>query len=142
MPTEEEDQRKAFGEGFAGATQSELAAMPDAELAQWQAGWKPGTEKHILAEKEWVRRLTTRQLQEQYRYEERLARANRWWSIGAATLGIVGTLAGAWFGAHLEGAKTSEHSQSSAVVSPSAASKPIAPGSSPSSAPSAGSQVR
>lgn len=33
-----------------------LSDMTDNELAQWQAGWKPGTENHILAEKEWARR--------------------------------------------------------------------------------------
>jgi hypothetical protein len=36
---------------------TEPAAMTDDELASWQGGWKPGTSQHILAEKEWQKRM-------------------------------------------------------------------------------------
>ena len=91
-------EEEAFAEGFVGVGRDDLAAMPDAELAQWQAGWKAGTTKHILAEKEWARRLTMRQLHEQFKLEERVARVNRWWGIGASIIGVIGTLGGVWLG--------------------------------------------
>ena len=99
--------REAFIEGFVGVSRSELEEMPDVELAQWQAGWKAGTEKHILAEKEWTRRLTMRELREQFKLEEQVARVNRWWSVGAAFIGVVGTLAGAVLGAWWQASSSS-----------------------------------
>jgi len=95
-------EQAAFAEGYAGVSLGELARMPDAELATWQSGWRPGTDKHILAEKEWQRRTAQRELREQFKLEERLANANRWWAMGVAVIGVIGTLAGVWLGKYLE----------------------------------------
>jgi hypothetical protein len=96
----------------------DLSRMSDAELAVYQAGWKARTHYDILAEREWQRRMVGHELQEQFKLEERLAQANqahaaeiaksaqehverlssntRWWSLAAAVVGVLGTLAGAW----------------------------------------------
>lgn len=92
----------AFDEGFVGVSPSELARMSDAELATLQSGWKPGTDKHILAEKEWQRRTALRQMREQFKLDERIANGNRWWSIAAAAIGIIGTLVGVVLGKWLD----------------------------------------
>lgn len=100
-------------------TPDNLEYLPDAELAKWQAGWKSGTDMHILAEKEWARRLAARQLKEQFRLEEQLAKANRWWGIGAASIGVVGTLAGAWLGAHWQSTRAEIPAVTPTSVTPS-----------------------
>jgi hypothetical protein len=99
-PNQTED--AAFSEGFVGVSLSKLARMPDAELATWQSGWKPGTDKYILAEKEWQRRIALRELREQFKLEERLATSNRWWAMAAAVIGVIGTLAGVGLGKWLD----------------------------------------
>ena len=95
--------------------------MPDSELAQWQSTLKAGEPKHILAEREWQRRMLSHQLEKQYDLDARLAkgaeshaerivqssqlhaaelnRSNRIWSVWVAVIGIVATLLGAWYGA-------------------------------------------
>ena len=113
-------EEEAFVEGFMDASTRELMAMSDAELAVWQAGWRPGTERHILAEKEWARRLSGRQLREQFKLEERLAQRNRWWSVGAAALGVLGTVVGTFLGAHLTSSSPPETTSASASSEPSA----------------------
>ena len=138
--TESSSEQEAFSEGFVGIRRKELEAMPDAELAQWQAGWKSGTEKHILAEKEWARRLAMRQLREQFKLEEKVARVNRWWGVGASLIGVVGALAGVWLGAIMASqsgspnvsknsvAPTAKPAQESTpAVAASAAIKPVKP---------------
>ena len=95
-------ERADMAEGYAGVSLSELAQKSDVELATWQSGWTPGTDKHILAEKEWQRRIALRELKEQFRLEERLANGNRWWAIAAATISVIGTLLGVWLGRQLE----------------------------------------
>lgn len=107
----------AFTEGFAGVSLSDLARMPDAELATWQSGWKAGTDKHILAEKEWQRRIALRNLREQFKLDERIANGNRWWSIAAATIGVIGTLLGVWLGKQSEPNHQSAKPQESAAMS-------------------------
>ena len=102
MPEDKSD-RKAFAEGFAGVTQEELEALSEVELAQFQNGWNPEATRDILASKEWERRLAMRQLQEQFKLEEKVANINRWWGIWASVIGVVGTLAGAVIGAKLQG---------------------------------------
>lgn len=92
----------AFAEGFVGISLHQLSRKPDADLAIWQSEWKPGTANHILAEQEWQRRITVRQLHEQFRLEERIANGNRWWSIVAAVIGVIGTLAGVGLGKWLD----------------------------------------
>ena len=109
-------EQAAFAEGFAGVSLSELAQMPDVELATWQSGWKPGTDKHILAEKEWQRRIALRELREQFRLEERLANGNRWWSIAAAVIGVIGTLLGVWLGKQSEPSRQAVAPQVSATT--------------------------
>ena len=112
-----QSKQAAFAEGFAGVTLSELSQMPDVELATWQSGWKPGTDKHILAEKEWQRRIALRELREQFRLEERLANGNRWWSIAAAVIGVIGTLLGVWLGKQSEPSRQAATPQESAAIS-------------------------
>ena len=126
---EDRSVHEAFVEGFLGVSRNELEGMSDAELAQWQAGWKPETEKHILADKEWTRRLSMRQLGEQFKLEERLAKVNRWWSIGSAFIGVVGTLAGVALGAWWQASPPLATSASNPTIAPSA---PVAEGIPPS----------
>ena len=95
--TSDEDNSE-FDDGFLGISKRELEGMSDAKLAQWQAGWKAGTEKHILAEKEWDRRIGIRQLREQFNLNLQLARANERAMRFAAIIGVLGTLAGAALG--------------------------------------------
>ena len=95
--TSDEDNSE-FDDGFLGISKRELEGMSDAKLAQWQAGWKAGTEKHILAEKEWERRIGIRQLREQFNLDSQLARANERAMRFAAVIGVLGTLAGAALG--------------------------------------------
>lgn len=106
-----------FDEGYAGISLSELAQMSDVKLATWQSGWKPGTDKHILAEKEWQRRIAVRELREQFRLEERLANGNRWWSIAAAVIGVIGTLLGVWLGKQSEPIRQAAASQEPVAIS-------------------------
>lgn len=110
-------ERAAFAEGFAGITLKELSEMPDVELAKWQADWKPGTDKYILAEKEWQRRIAMRELGEQFRLDERLANGNRWWSIAAAGIGVIGTLLGVWLGKQSEPITQAAGQQESTAIS-------------------------
>lgn len=110
-------EQAAFAEGYAGVSLGELAQMSDVELATWQSGWRPGTDKHILAEKEWQRRIAARELREQFRLEERLANGNRWWSIAAAVIGVVGTLLGVWLGKQSEPIRQAEAPQESVTIS-------------------------
>ena len=137
--------REAFAEGLVGVSRNELEDMPDVELAIWQAGWETGTGKHILAEKEWTRRLSMRQLREQFRLEEQVAKVGRWWSVGAAVIGVVGTLVGAALGAWLQASMSSpitpaartHPSEAKAQGTPPAAQQPAPSASSPSLAPRA-----
>ena len=64
-----------------------LEGLSDADLAHWQNGWNPEARRHILAQKEWARRLAMSQLQEQFKLEEKVANANRWWGVWAAVIG-------------------------------------------------------
>lgn len=104
-------------EGYAGISLGELSQKTDAGLATWQSGWKPGTDKHILAEKEWQRRIAARQLREQFRLEERLANRNRWWSIATAVIGVIGTLLGVWLGKQSEPIRQATAPQEPAAIS-------------------------
>jgi len=93
---------QAQWEGYVGTSAKKLELMSDEQLAVWQAGWKPTSSSFIMADREWQRRQAFRALTEQFRLEERLATVNRWWGLATAIIGvvggIVGTLAGAWFG--------------------------------------------
>lgn len=97
--------------------------MTDAELATWQSGWKPGTDKHILAEKEWQRRIAVRQLREQFKLEERIANGNRWWSIAVAAIGVIGTLSGAWLADRLSSSHQATSQQAQTQTASPAASQ-------------------
>ena len=99
--TQNQTDDEAFSDGFVGVSRDELENMHDTELAEWHAGWKPGTAKHILAEKEWQRRLSLRQLHEQFKLDSRLADANIQAMKFAAILGVLGALAGAGIGAYV-----------------------------------------
>jgi hypothetical protein len=102
-----------FHDGYVGISREELEAMPDSELAQWQSNQKKGTPKHTLAEREWRRRMISHQLKEQFNLDAQLAKAaelhaerlstvNRWWSIAAAIVGVIGALLGTVLGKYLE----------------------------------------
>ncbi|WCM90637.1 hypothetical protein [Acidovorax sp. NCPPB 3576] len=91
---------EAFDEGFQGISRSQLEAMNDLALAEWQSGWKPRTAKDILAEKEWQRRMFVRQLQEQFKLDSKLSEATNRAMQFAAIIGVLGTLAGAGVGAY------------------------------------------
>ena len=119
----------------------ELEGLSDVDLAHWQNGWNPEAKRHILAQKEWARRLAMHQLQEQFKLEEQVAKANRWWSIWAAVIGVVGTLAGAVIGAVLQ----AKLSPSTAQQAPMLQSAPTIQGSQPSATvpiPSASSAIQ
>ena len=94
----------------------ELDKLSDDDLAHWQHGWNPEAVRHILAQKEWARRLAMRQLHEQFKLDEKVANTNRRWSIGASLLGVVGTLAGAVIGAKLQGAKATDQTPTAQIV--------------------------
>jgi hypothetical protein len=119
---EDKSVREAFAEGFAGVSREELEQLSDVELAQFQNGWNPEATRHILASREWDRRLAMRQLQEQFRLDERLAEANRWWSIWVAIIGVLATLAGAVIGAVLQ----ARLSPPTAPLAPNPQSEPAA----------------
>ena len=89
----------AFTEGFLGIDAARLADMPDVDLAKWQSGYPADSAHYVLAEREWQRRMIQHQLTIQYKLEEEVAKVNRWWGMGAAIIGVVGTLAGAALGA-------------------------------------------
>lgn len=111
-------------EGYVGTSTEQLAEKSDPELAIWQKGWKSESAEYILAEREWQRRLSMRQLEAQFRLEERLAKANRWWAMAVAAIGVIGTLAGAWLGAYW----ASKYSTPSASKATAAIVQPSAPG--------------
>ena len=73
--------------------------MTESELAQWQSILKIGEPKHILAEREWQRRMISHQLTAQYELDAKLAAANERAMRFAAIIGVMGTLAGAGLGA-------------------------------------------
>ncbi|MDP3699347.1 MAG: hypothetical protein Q8R72_00415 [Hylemonella sp.] len=111
-------------EGYIGTSPEKLSEKSDPELAIWQKGWKAESAEYILADREWQRRLSMRQLDAQFRLEERLATANRWWTMAATAIGVVGTLAGAWFGAYW----ASEYSTPCASKGTAAIVQPSTPG--------------
>ncbi len=61
----------------------DLTRKTDAELAEWQAGWKAESAQHLLAVREWDRRIRWR---------------DRWWSLITVALSILGTLLGVLVG--------------------------------------------
>lgn len=91
---------EALHEGFLGISRGELEAMNDLQLAQYQEGWKVGSARHILAEKEWQRRTSIRLMQEQFSLDTRLANATNRAMRFAALIGVIGTLAGSALGAY------------------------------------------
>lgn len=97
MTTENEEMH----EGFLGISRKELEAMNDLELAQYQEGWKPGSARNILAEKEWQRRISVRMLHEQFSLDAKLADATNKAMKFAAFIGVVGALLGSALGAYV-----------------------------------------
>ncbi len=75
---------------------SDTENMNDEQLAEWQAGWKEHTGNYILAEREWERRM----ISHEFSLQTKLAAINNRWLIASAFIGVFGTLAGAWLGAH------------------------------------------
>ena len=97
--TQSDEHDSDFHDGFVGVSSADLEAMGGAELAEWQSGWKVGTAKNILAEREWQRRLTLNLLQEQYKFDKRLAdaaeRSNRFTMLCVVAATLVGAIIGA-----------------------------------------------
>lgn len=95
MMSQNEQEDLAFRAGFSrarnGILATELAAMTDDELASWQVGWTPETANHILAEKEWQRRMLTHEFGMNRQLAEYAAR----WQRFSAFVGVIGTLIGA-----------------------------------------------
>lgn len=95
---QEDQEELLFRAGFSsvrnGVLATELAAMTDDELASWQAGWKTDTANHILAEKEWQRRMLTHE----FGLNRQLAEYAAKWQRFSAYVGVIGTLVGAALG--------------------------------------------
>jgi hypothetical protein len=66
----------------------DLTGMNDDDLARWQAGWQPGSEKYIRAEKEWERRRANHE----FGLQRALAKSTMIWS---AVISLVGVIVGA-----------------------------------------------
>lgn len=60
--TEEQAMSQAFCESTINASMRELVVLSDEELAHWQSLKEIGSGAHILAEKEWERRLADRSI--------------------------------------------------------------------------------
>lgn len=94
MQQDDQDFRDGFSRVQNGVLARELAAMTDDELATWQAGWKQGVANHILAEKEWQRRM----LAHEFGLNRQLAEYAAKWQRFAAYIGVLGTVVGAIVG--------------------------------------------
>jgi hypothetical protein len=77
---EKEGLKKRLKEEFANLGSDQLARLPDKDLAAWQAEYPPNSAQQILAQFEWNRRLTEKQV-----------RSSRF----AAWVGLVGVVLGA-----------------------------------------------
>lgn len=97
---EREIEEKSFRQGFAetsiDASMRELAPMSDEELAQWQSLRAIGSGAHILAEKEWERRLSERAMQMTIRATEQAARLSGRRTIEGAVVGAALTALVGW----------------------------------------------
>ena len=128
--------QQGFDDGCRGVSLAELEAMSDDALADWQAGIPNGTSASILGEREWQRRLMTKQLHEQFRLDTRLAeaaeRANRFTMLCVVAATLVGAIIGGV--AILVGAMMQQTPSSNQPSSPSGTAQPkIAPTATPSS---------
>ena len=106
----------AFSDGFVGITREELEAKPDSTLAQRQSVLGRDDAEYILIDREWQRRMIEHQLTAQYKLEDKLAKVNRWWAIGASLIGVAGSLAGVWLGLVLAKSSGSTTDSNPAVV--------------------------
>lgn len=70
----------------------DLKAKTDAELAEWQAGWKETSKQWRLADIEWQRRL----LRENAELAERISSRERTVSLVSAGLGATVAFAAVW----------------------------------------------
>ena len=118
MMSQNEQEDLAFRAGFSrarnGILATEMAAMTDDELASWQAGWKLETANHILAEKEWQRRMLTHEFGMNRQLAEYAAR----WQRFSAYVGVIGTLIGA-----ISGVVAASYLQSHASSGPTISTK-------------------
>lgn len=74
----------------------ELAKCSDEELALWQSERPVGSAAHILAEKEWERRLSERAMQVTIRATEQAARLSGRRTIEGAVVGAALTALVGW----------------------------------------------
>ena len=114
-------------------TQEELARMSDSSLALWQANNTPAEAREHLAKYEWQRRISERQMKERFALDQKLAKENRWWGLGASIVGVIGTVLGVWLGKFVWVGHPATPPQESAAVS----TAPIQPPASSNSATSA-----
>lgn len=89
-----------FTEGFyttkIGTNMRALSTKTDEELADWQSQRPVGSAAHILAEKEWERRLSERALQVTIRATEEAARLSGRRTIEAAVVGAALAALAGW----------------------------------------------
>lgn len=77
------------------ANDYKINEMTDAQLAEWQSGWKSDTHHYILANREWERRLIAHQAKIQFANDAEIARLTRINTLLAATVGVAGAVIGA-----------------------------------------------
>jgi hypothetical protein len=93
---EERAMSQAFCESTINASMRELVVLSDEELAHWQSLKEIGSGAHILAEKEWERRLSERALQATIRATEEAARLSGRRTIEGAVVGAALTALVGW----------------------------------------------
>ncbi|ODC02034.1 hypothetical protein A3197_21550 [Candidatus Thiodiazotropha endoloripes] len=98
----------------------DLKNKSDQELAQWQAGWKPSTDKYILAEIEWANRAR----EKQHQLDQALLKSQHDLNLIildkqskltklAISVGFIGVLVGALLGAYMQSALSTNNSHAS-----------------------------
>ena len=83
----DEEKRRKQQADYKTLDAAELRAMDDKALAAWQVRFKTDQPQHVLAEHEWRRRITDRQIAAAHKTARRAA-------LWGAISGIIGTLAG------------------------------------------------
>jgi hypothetical protein len=98
----------------------DLKNKSDQELAQWQAGWKPSTDKYILAEIEWANRAREKQhkldqalLKNQHDLNLLILEKQSKLTKLSISVGFIGVIVGALLGAYMQAVLSSNNSAAS-----------------------------